>query len=108
MTELAPEPAERRPANEDLYRAAKRRAEELQGFYIHLIVYVLVNSGLFLINVLTRGDSGAWWFHWPLAGWGIGLLIHTAVTFLGVFSEDWRDRKARQILERDRRPTARA
>ena len=104
MTELpqqpsAPEPKPR-PADER-YASAKRRAEELQGYYIHLIVYVLVNAGLFAINALTRGEDGAWWFYWPLAGWGIGLLIHTAVTYLGVFSEDWRERKARQILERE-------
>jgi len=100
MTELpedGPVPASSR---DEQYEWARKRAEEIQGFYIHLIVYVLVNAGLFAINALTRGDEGGWWFYWPLAGWGIGLLIHTATTFLGVFSEDWKERKAREILER--------
>ncbi len=102
MTELPPEPSMPQPptARDERFEAAKKRAEELQGFYVHLIVYVLVNAGLFTINALSRGDGGAWWFYWPLAGWGIGLLIHAATTYLGVFSEDWRERKAHQILER--------
>lgn len=101
MTEIpqgpsAPEPG---PTRDERLEAARRRAEELQGFYIHLVVYVLVNAGLFAINALTRGPGDGWWFYWPLAGWGIGLLIHFAVTFLGVFGEDWKERKARQIFE---------
>jgi len=83
------------------YEAAKRRAQELQGFYIHLIVYVVVNAGLFAINAITRGD-GAWWFYWPLAGWGIGLLVHAA-TLLRVFSPDWVERKAQEEVDRSKR-----
>jgi hypothetical protein len=80
--------------------AARRRAAELQGFYIHLLVFFVINGGLFAINAITRGAGGTWWFYWPLMGWGIALLIHAATVYVGVFSEDWRDRKARQILER--------
>lgn len=100
----APAPA---PTPQDeAFEAAKRRADELQGFYIHLSVYLLVNLGLFVINAVTRGDGGAWWFSWPAMGWGIGLLIHVGTTFLGVFSPAWRDRKARQLYEREQRKPA--
>ncbi|HEX9122418.1 MAG TPA: 2TM domain-containing protein [Actinomycetota bacterium] len=88
------------------YDAAKRRADELQGFYIHLTIYALVNLGLFAINAITRGDGGAWWFYWPLMGWGIGILIHAGTTFLGVFSPAWRDRKAQQLYEREHHKAA--
>jgi hypothetical protein len=90
----------------EAYEAAKRRADELQGFYIHLTIYVLVNLGLFVINAVTRGDGGAWWFYWPLMGWGIGLLIHAGTVFLGVFSPAWRDRKAQELFERQQHKTA--
>lgn len=83
------------------YEVAHKRAEELQGYYIHLSVYVAVNLGLFLINALTR-DGGTWWFYWPMLGWGIGLVVHTLVTFGGVFSDEWRERKARQLYEKER------
>lgn len=82
------------------YEAARKRAEDLQGFYIHVLVYLVVNLGLFAINALSRGGDGGWWFYWPLAGWGIGLLIHALVTFVGVFSDDWKERKAADLYER--------
>ena len=56
-----------------------------------------------MINLLTKGDGGSWWFYWPLAGWGIGLALHVLVTFGGVFSDEWKERKAAQIYERTRR-----
>ncbi len=80
------------------FEAAKRQAQNLQGFYIHLIVYAVVNAGLFAINALTRGD-GSWWFYWPLAAWAIGLVIHAA-TLLRVFSPEWAEVKAEESLRR--------
>lgn len=106
------ERTERVPATEPVdeearaRRAADKRAEELQGYYIHLLVYLTVNTGLFLINLVTRGSGGDWWFFWPLLGWGIGVLVHTVVTFGGVFSESWRQRKADELYERSRRRPA--
>ena len=83
-----------------VYEAAVKRAEELQGYYVHVLVYLVVNAGLFVINLLTKGEGGGWWFFWPLAGWGIGLVIHTMVTFSGVFGESWKTRKAEEIYRR--------
>ena len=82
------------------YKAALEHAEMLQGYYTHLLVYVVVNTGLFFINLFTRGDDGGWWFYWPLLGWGIGLMIHTMVVLGGVFSEGWKQRKADEIYRR--------
>jgi hypothetical protein len=82
------------------YKAAIERAEMLQGYYIHVLVYVVVNTGLFIINLLSRGGGGTWWFYWPLAGWGIGLAVHTLVVTTGVFSEGWKDRKAEELYRR--------
>lgn len=85
---------------EQRFQAAKRRAENLQGLYIHLIVYAIVNGCLFAINALTRGEDGTWWCLWVMGIWGIGLLIHLT-TFLGVFSPDWAERKARDTIRRN-------
>lgn len=91
------------PARDDAaYKAALRRAETLQAYYTHLLLYLVVNAGLFFINLLTRGDDGSWWFIWPLAGWGIAIAIHTLVVFGGVFSQDWKQRKADEIYRRGR------
>jgi hypothetical protein len=48
--------------------------QAIKAFYIHASTFVLVNIGLFVINLLT---GGGWWFYWPLIGWGIGLGART-------------------------------
>lgn len=45
-----------------------------RGFLIHLTAYAVVNAGLIAINLLTTPDR--LWFHWPLMGWGVGVLAH--------------------------------
>ena len=88
---------------DQVYQAALKRAEALQGYYIHLVIYAVVNAGLFLINAATRGEDGSWWFIWPLAAWGIALAINTLVVFAGVFTEGWKQRKADELYRRGRR-----
>jgi hypothetical protein len=82
------------------YETAKERAEQLQGVLIHLLVYAVVNTALFVIDLLT---GGGWWFFWPLLGWGIGVLLHVLTTFVPVFSPDWAERRARRELESGQR-----
>lgn len=79
---------------------ARERASMLQGLYVHIVVYVIINAGLFGINWLTRSADGPWWFIWPLMGWGLGLVIHIATTVLPVFSDHWVDRKADRLSRR--------
>ena len=82
------------------YQQARERAKAIQGLYIHLLVYAVVNTGLFLINWLTRGGDGSWWFFWPLLGWGVAVAIHVVVTFVPVFAPDWAERRAERTLGR--------
>jgi 2TM domain len=92
------------PASPDReYQLARERAKEIQGLYIHLLVYAVINTGLFLINWLTRDPGGTWWFIWPLLGWGVGLLIHVVATFVPVFSPEWAERRAQRMLGRRER-----
>jgi hypothetical protein len=98
-TARPPQPPEEDPR----YRAARQKAEARQGYYTHLIVYAVVNTALFAINALTRGDDGSWWFVWPLLGWGVALLLHAATMAFGVFSPEWKEREARRIFERERK-----
>jgi 2TM domain len=59
-------------------RAARQYAA-IKGFYIHCLVYVLVSLLLVLLNVL---GSGPMWAHWPIMGWGIGILGHAYAAFV--------------------------
>lgn len=87
--------------DQERYERARKRVEAIKGFYIHLLIYLFVNAGLLLINVLT--SPGSWWFYWPLLGWGIGLAVH-AIGVFGVgnwFSKEWEEREIRKILEKE-------
>jgi hypothetical protein len=83
------------------YQKAKERVAELQGFYIHLTVYVIVNLGLFLINMLA--SPGVLWFFWPLMGWGIAVALHALFVFgSGRFlGADWEEKKIKEIMENE-------
>ena len=81
------------------YQRAKKKVEALRRFYVHLSVYVLVNSFLFLLDTITSPDS--LWFYWPLLGWGIAIALHALRVFgfgrpLGA---DWEERKIAQFME---------
>lgn len=81
---------------------ARERAQMIQGLYIHFLVFALINGGLFVINWVTRGDEGSWWFQWPLMIWGLALVIHLVTTAFPVFSPNWVDRHAEEIARRSR------
>jgi len=83
---------------DDIRTRARRRVGMKMGFYIHALVYVLVNLGLLAINIITGGVR---WHVWPLLGWGVGLAIHGAVTFIGLRGGDGlHQRMLEQEIER--------
>jgi len=57
----------------------KEEAQKRVDFKYHLLIYVLVNAGLWVIWALTY--TGYPWPVWPLLGWGIGIFFH----YLGVY-----------------------
>lgn len=63
------------------YLRAKKVVRARRNFYGHAMVYAVVNAALFFIDSLTPGGP---WFFWPLAFWGIGLVIDGLVTFTGL------------------------
>ena len=85
---------------DERYEKAKKRVEEIKGFYTHAIVYVVINTGLFLLNLFT--SPGGWWFYWVLFGWGIGLFFHA----MGVFvfnrfpSKKWEEQKIKEVMDK--------
>ncbi|MDR2622331.1 MAG: 2TM domain-containing protein, partial [Dysgonamonadaceae bacterium] len=54
--------------NSEARERAERRVDELRGFYVHLLIYCIVNTGLCLINYFSSPQH--LWFFWPLLGWG--------------------------------------
>jgi hypothetical protein len=83
------------------YKRAKRRVKAQRGFYIHLMVYVLVNA--FLMATYIFQSRTAWWSFGTLFGWGIGLVAHGATVFLfpHFLGKDWEERKIRELMGKD-------
>ena len=82
---------------------ARKRVRDLRGFYVHIAVYIVVISGIALINWATY--AGYWWVVWPMIGWGIGLGAHAvSVLFEGsLLGPAWEERKTRELMERSGR-----
>jgi hypothetical protein len=87
----------------ELERRAREQVEAQKGFYVHLITYLLVNAGLFFVNLATRRNGG-WWFYWPVLGWGVGLAAHGFSVFgaFGLFTREWEERQVKKLVEKER------
>jgi len=86
---------------EERYRKAQKRVEEIKGFYGNLTSYVFVNIGLQVLNLITSPDH--LWFFWPLLGWGIGVAIHAMKVFnyLPFLDKDWEQKKIKEFMEKE-------
>lgn len=99
--------------NLDTKRArAKERIKELKGFYVHLAIYLGVNTFITvskLIRNIANGESISeaffdmgTFFIW--GAWGIGLAFHAAKTFgISLFNKEWEERQIQKYMEEDRR-----
>jgi hypothetical protein len=99
------------PQQEKLERA-KKQVQELKGFYIHLAVYIVINSFI-ILNILVRSMSGGDTF-WALGTfftpifWGIGLAFHAAKVFdyNPIFGKKWEEKQIQKYIEKDKRDAA--
>ncbi|WP_347174463.1 2TM domain-containing protein [Polaribacter uvawellassae] len=92
------------------YLKAKKRVEDIKGFYIHLAIYFTINIFISSVQIIDGfkedklfseifsdfGMYAVWLF------WGIGIIFH----WLGVFEskffgKKWEERKLNEILEKE-------
>lgn len=94
-------------------KRAKKRVDELKGFYIHLTVYTIINTfiiGVMLVSQSDNEDFRLRWYNFSTAiFWGLGLLIHAMVTFRlnPFFGKSWEDRMIQKYMEEDRKESER-
>jgi sensor histidine kinase YesM len=79
------------------YYRAKKRVEQLRGFYGNLICYCVIIPLLIFINLTF--SPGFHWFWFSAAGWGFGLLMHAFQTF--GYGANWEERKIKEILSKE-------
>jgi hypothetical protein len=89
-------------AESEAYDRARRRVGHIRGFYNHLFNYIVINSFLAVLNVLT--DPSYLWFFWVAGGWGLAVAFHAYSTFAtgGIPGRRWEERKIRELMERER------
>ncbi|MAT89252.1 MAG: hypothetical protein CMC35_01055 [Flavobacteriaceae bacterium] len=91
------------------YQRAKKRVDDIKGFYTHLCIYIIINILLLLLamDVFENGFiniSMPSWAHFTTPFfWGIGLLLHGVYVFgfKGSFLKKWEERKIKEYMERD-------
>jgi 2TM domain len=89
-------------SEEERYYQAKKRVEEIKGFYGNLTAYIIVNACLLILNLVTSPEY--LWFFWPLLGWGIGVLFHGMKVFnyMPFFGKDWEEQKIKEFMEEEK------
>jgi sensor histidine kinase YesM len=79
------------------YYRAKKRVEQLKGFYGNLISYCCVIPILIFINLTYTPKFH--WFWFSAAGWGFGLTMHAFQVF--GYGANWEERKIQEILRKE-------
>jgi len=91
---------------------AKKRLDELKGFYGHLASYIVVNLGVTSIIMYGRVQDGeAFGEVWDFGSfsvwlfWGIGLFFHGLQVFSKnpIFSKQWEERQIEKYMEQERK-----
>lgn len=92
---------EKQYTEEEHYYNARKRVQEIKGFYGNLIACIVVNTALFAINLITSPQY--LWFFWSLLWWGIGVVFHGLIVFnyMPFFSKDWEEKKIKEFIEKE-------
>ena len=87
------------------YLEAKKRVKRIKGFYIHLLVYTVVNIAL-IISDSAEGTDRFFTIdtYYTAIFWGIGLLAHGLSVFLPNFilGKNWEEEKIRELMEKNK------
>lgn len=82
------------------YARAKKKVEELKGFYIHLVIYLLMIPVFIYMNMKSTGFP---WAIFPIIGWGAGISSHAMEVFNynPFLGKNWEERKIRELMDKE-------
>ena len=89
-------------ADFEKYQKAKKQVEEIKGFYVHLMAYVVVMCVLVFINLKYTPEH--LWFVYSMLGWGLGLFFHAVKVFnwFPFMSKNWEEKKLQQYMDEEK------
>ena len=92
---------------------AKKRVEELKGFFIHLMIYIFINIMITVVITVSMMYNGySFWEAISNFGafstwlfWGIGVGFHALKVFSynPFFNKEWEERQIQKYLDEDKR-----
>lgn len=96
------------PEEQIKYENAIKRIKKIKGFYIHLLVYVVINIMIIVVNIqnLETGESYFQFKNFFTAFfWGIGIISH-ALSVFGpdlFLGKDWEEKKIKELMDKEKR-----
>lgn len=93
---------------DERYEIAVKRVKSIKGFYVHLIVYILVNIFIIAGNLMNNSNNDPFFWSWQTFStalfWGIGLLAHGLSVFGKnlFFSSNWEEKKIQEFMDKDK------
>ena len=87
----------------DDYKAAQKRVHKRLkkriAFFTIFIAWIIICSGLFIVNALT--SSAHWWAIYPFVGWGLSVAFQAYEVFgKGLGSNAWEERMTKDELSK--------
>lgn len=88
--------------SEERYLKAQKKVEDLKGFYGNLSSYIIVNTGLLILNLVTSPEH--LWFFYPLLGWGLGVALHgmSVFNYMPFLNRNWEEQKIRELMNKEK------
>lgn len=83
---------------EAIEKLARKRAGAKLGWYLHAVLYVVVN--LIVFSMSRYGFGTRPWSVYPLLGWGLGLALHGISVFILGTGSGLRERMVQKERER--------
>ena len=91
------------------YLNAKKRVKQVKGFYIHALVFVLVNAFIIMMKVINgqhvAGEPQIKISQFlTIIIWGVGLVAHGLSVFLPNFilGKNWEEKRIRELMDKDK------
>lgn len=98
--------------NSDIkYIKARHKVEKLKRFYIHLVVYLVINTVITVVKIMNNINNGetfneaffdfATVITWLI--WGIAIALHAFSVFgiQFILGDDWEERKIEKYMNDD-------
>ena len=87
---------------EQKYIRAKKRVNDIKGFYIHLFIYLLCTPIVIIVNLMFA--PAYHWFWFSVLGWGLGIFLHWlsvfGFTLIGL-GKNWEEKKINEFMNNE-------